>query len=289
MALQGLKAMVRDSDVALVGRARTLLGNADPAVRSVAADIIARRPDVADIDPLLVAYRRAGTDQISDARLSAVGALAGIAASGPAGQLAVTNRFFSAVSRPDDYLVWRMAAASFPDALQQWGSAPSIATGRTDADYRDIARRYLYPALHGVANPTVTIETDRGSIVIELLPAEAPLTVAAFLALVDRRYFDGTHWHRVVPNFVIQDGDPRDDGWGGPGFVLRDEINPVRYQKGTVGMALSGADTGGSQYFITLGGEPRLDGTYPVFGRVTSDMQVLDAVSQGDRIRSVHR
>jgi cyclophilin family peptidyl-prolyl cis-trans isomerase len=182
-----------------------------------------------------------------------------------------------------------MAAASFPDALKQWGSAPSIATGRTDADYRDTARRYLYPALHGTDNPTITIDTDRGSIVIELLPAEAPLTVAAFLALVDRRYFDGTHWHRVVPNFVIQDGDPRDDGWGGPGFVLRDEINAIRYQKGTVGMALSGADTGGSQYFITLGAEPRLDGTYPVFGRVTSDMQILDAVAQGDRIRSVHR
>jgi cyclophilin family peptidyl-prolyl cis-trans isomerase len=124
---------------------------------------------------------------------------------------------------------------------------------------------------------------------VELLPADAPLTVAAFLALVDRRYFDGDHWHRVVPDFVIQDGDPRDDGWGGPGFALRDEISPRRYQKGSVGLALSGPDTGGSQYFITLEQEPRLDGTYPIFGRVTSDLSVLDNVTQGDRIRSVHR
>jgi cyclophilin family peptidyl-prolyl cis-trans isomerase len=182
-----------------------------------------------------------------------------------------------------------MAAANYPGALPAWPQAPPIATGRTDADYRDAARRYLYPSLHGGANPTVTIETDRGAITIELLPADAPLTVAAFLALVDRRYFDGDHWHRVVPNFVIQDGDPRDDGWGGPGFSLRDEISPRHYQKGSVGLALSGPDTGGSQYFITLGPEPRLEGTYPIFGRVTSDLSVLDNVTQGDRIRSVHR
>ena len=93
----------------------------------------------------------------------------------------------------------------------------------------------------------------------------------------------------MVPNFVIQSGDPRDDGWGGPGFALRDELSPVRYQRGSVGLALSGPDTGGSQYFITIGPEPRLDGTYPIFGRVTSDLSVLDAVTQGDRIRSVHR
>ena len=114
----------------------------------------------------------------------------------------------------------------------------------------------------------------------------------AFLTLVDRRYFDGTRWHRVVPNFVVQDGDPRGDGWGGPGagFVLRDEINPVRYETGTVGMALSGPDTGGSQYFITHSAQPHLDGTYTVFGRVAGGgSTVLDAIGQGDRIRSIHR
>jgi cyclophilin family peptidyl-prolyl cis-trans isomerase len=93
----------------------------------------------------------------------------------------------------------------------------------------------------------------------------------------------------VVPNFVIQDGDPRGDGWGGPGFVLRDELNPTRYEAGTMGMALSGPDTGGSQFFITYSAEPRLDGAYTVFGRVVGGMAVLAGIAQGDRIRSIHR
>src|SRR5438876_538861 len=137
--------------------------------------------------------------------------------------------------------------------------------------------------------PQVTIESDRGNVVVELLPLEAPLTVAAFLALVDRRYFDGSRWHRVVPNFVVQGGDPRGDGWGGPGFVLRDEVNPTRYEVGTMGMALSGPDTGGSQFFITHAPQPHLDGTYTVFGRVIAGFDVLAAIAQGDRIRSIHR
>jgi cyclophilin family peptidyl-prolyl cis-trans isomerase len=157
------------------------------------------------------------------------------------------------------------------------------------ADYRAVARRYLLPARRGGPGPRVTIETERGPVVVELLPAEAPLTVAAFLSLVDRRYFDGSTWHRVVPNFVVQDGDPRGDGWGGPGFALRDEVNPVRYETGTVGMALSGPDTGGSQFFITHSPQPHLDGTYTVFGRVVSGLGALDAIGQGERIRSIHR
>jgi cyclophilin family peptidyl-prolyl cis-trans isomerase len=176
-----------------------------------------------------------------------------------------------------------------PDAAAQWGPAAPVATGKSDADYRDVARRYLAPVLAGQARPKVTLDTDRGSLTIELFADQAPLTVAAFLALVDRRYFDGSRWHRAVPNFVVQDGDPRGDGWGGPGFVLRDELNPTRYTSGTVGMALSGPDTGGSQFFITHTAEPRLDGTYTVFGRVMGGEAVLAAIAQGDRIRSVHR
>jgi cyclophilin family peptidyl-prolyl cis-trans isomerase len=117
----------------------------------------------------------------------------------------------------------------------------------------------------------------------------AALTVAAFLSLVDRRYFDGSTWHRVVSNFVVQDGDPRGDGWGGPAFMLRDEINPVRYEAGTVGMALSGPDTGGSQVFIMHSPQPHLDGPYTVFGRVVGGRDVLDRISQGEHNRSVHR
>ena len=289
-ALQGLQRVVPDSDAALRARARELLAHADPAVRSVAADLLARHPDPADVDRLAQAYARAAGDPFDDAALSAVSALAAIARASAAGRLAVATRFLGSVRRPDDYLVRRLAVAdTFSDAAAAWGPDVPIATGRSDADYRDIARRYLVPALTGQPNPQVTIETDRGRLTLELLPAEAPITVAAFLGLVDRRYFDGGRWHRVVPNFVIQDGDPRGDGWGGPGFVLRDEVNPVRYQAGTMGMALSGPDTGGSQFFITHSPQPHLDGIYPVFGRMTADQRTLPLVAIGDRIRSIHR
>src|SRR6267378_6638852 len=275
-------------DSALRGRSRSLLAHADPAVRSVAADILGRHPDVDDVDALVVAYRRADGDPFNDARLSAVAALGAIAASSSTGRLRVATKFVSVVPRPDDYLVRRLAADTLPDARDAWGSATPIATGRTPADYRDVARRWLAPALAGT-NPHVFLETDRGTLDIEVLPAEAPMTAAAFLVLVERRFFDGMRWHRVVPNFVVQDGDPRGDGWGGPGFVLRDEINPVRYETGTVGIALSGPDTGGSQYFITHSAQPHLDGTYTIFGRVAAGIPILDAIGQGDRIRSIHR
>ena len=293
-ALQALQRTVPATDSALLARARTLITHADPAVRSVAADLLARHPNSDDVDVLVAAYLRADADPFNDARLSAVSALGAIAAASPTGRLRVATKFISVVpppARPDDYLVRRLAADTLPDTRDVWGSVTPIATGRTLADYRDVARRWLAPALAGT-NPRIFLETDRGTLEIELLPAEAPLTVAAFLTLVDRRYFDGTRWHRVVPNFVVQDGDPRGDGWGGPGagFVLRDEINPVRYETGTVGMALSGPDTGGSQYFITHSAQPHLDGTYTVFGRVAGGgSPVLDAIGQGDRIRSIHR
>ena len=291
-ALQGLARIVSDSgDAALVGRARTLLGHEDPAVRSVAADLLGRHPDPEDVELLVQAYRRAENDPFNDARLSAVAALGAIARASPTGALRVATRFLGAVPRPDDYLVRRLAADTLPDSRDAWGPALPIATGRTPAEYREMARRWLAPALTGQPNPRVTVETDRGTLEIELLPVEAPLTVAAFLGLVERRFFDGTRWHRVVPNFVVQDGDPRGDGWGGPGrgFVLRDEINPVRYEVGTLGMALSGPDTGGSQYFITHSAQPHLDGIYTVFGRVISGGGVLEAIAMGDRIRSIHR
>ena len=288
-ALQALGRVVAESDTSLGPRARGLLGHPDAAVRSVAADLLARHPTAADVDTLAAAYERAAADTFDDARLSAVAALAAIAGTGPEGRAAVATRFAARAARPDDYQVRRLAAEKLPDAAARWGPAAPIATGRSLDDYRAIVRRYLVPVSRGEPSPRVTIETDRGAMVVELFPGEAPLTVAAFLALVDRRYFDGSRMYRVVPNFVVQDGDPRGDGWGGPGFALRDELNPVRYETGTVGMALSGPDTGGSQFFITHSPQPHLDGTYTVFGRVVSGLATLGSVAQGERIRSIHR
>jgi cyclophilin family peptidyl-prolyl cis-trans isomerase/HEAT repeat protein len=291
-ALQMLQRIVPADDSALVSRARGLLSHPDPAVRSVAADLVARHPSIDDVDLLVAAYKRAEGDPFNDARLSAISALGAIAGTSSAGRVRVAAQFVSAIPRPDDYLVRRLAADTLPDTRDAWGPVLPIATGRTPADYREIARRWLVPALEaGRTNPHVFLETDRGRLDVELLPAEAPVTVAVFLGLVERRFFDGLRWHRVVPNFVVQDGDPRGDGWGGPGpaFVLRDEVNPIRYETGSVGMALSGPNTGSSQYFITHSAQPHLDGIYTIFGRVVGGVDVLNAIGQGDRIRSIHR
>jgi cyclophilin family peptidyl-prolyl cis-trans isomerase len=108
--------------------------------------------------------------------------------------------------------------------------------------------------------------------------------VENLLRLAEHGYFDGQEWPRMVPNFVLQGGDPRGDTSGGPGYAIRDEINRERYLRGTLGMALSGPDTGGSQFFIAHSPQPHLDGTYTVFGRVVAGMDVVDRLLVGDRI-----
>lgn len=136
-------------------------------------------------------------------------------------------------------------------------------------------------------HPSATIETDRGSIEIDFLSDDAPLTVVNFLKLAERGYFDGIRFHRVVPNFVIQSGDPTGTGWGGPGYAIRSELNDLTFDRGMVGMASSGKDTEGSQWFITHSPQPHLDGRYTIFAKVISGMEVVDSIQISDRIRSV--
>jgi cyclophilin family peptidyl-prolyl cis-trans isomerase/HEAT repeat protein len=131
------------------------------------------------------------------------------------------------------------------------------------------------------------IKTSRGTFVVALESNEAPITVASFAYLADAGFYDGRFVHRMVPDFVVQDGCPRGDGWGGPGYAIPDEVNRLHYDDGTVGMALSGPDTGGSQWFVTLSPQPHLDGTYTIFGHVTQGMQVVRALRRGDEIESI--
>jgi cyclophilin family peptidyl-prolyl cis-trans isomerase len=135
----------------------------------------------------------------------------------------------------------------------------------------------------------VEVEAESGRFVIELRPDWAPTTVARFLGLVDDGFYDGLTFHRVVPAFVVQGGDPRGDGYGGPGWSQRCEDNRVPYERGTVGMALAGRDTGGSQFFITLAPQPHLDGRYTAFGRVVEGMEVVERVLRGEVMRRVRR
>jgi cyclophilin family peptidyl-prolyl cis-trans isomerase len=131
---------------------------------------------------------------------------------------------------------------------------------------------------------SASISTSRGVFRVKLAGAEAPMTVMNFVTLARKGYFDGAPIHRVVPNFVVQDGDPTGTGNGGPGYEIRDEINMVPYDVGAVGMALAGADTGGSQWFTTQSPQPHLDGGYTVFGQVTQGMDVVYRIEQDDRI-----
>jgi cyclophilin family peptidyl-prolyl cis-trans isomerase len=122
----------------------------------------------------------------------------------------------------------------------------------------------------------------RGPVVIRPDPDAAQVTVAQLSRLAGSNYFRGLTFHRVVPDFVVQGGDPRGDGEGGPGFTLRCEVSPRSYVRGTVGMALAGKDTGGSQVFVTLSPQPHLDGRYTIIGTVVSGMEALDGLAEGD-------
>ncbi len=289
-ALAALQRVVPAGDAALRSRARSALANPDVMVRAAAIDLLGREHDLALLPDLVGAYRAAARDPMADARLAAVQALADLAAISAEARQRVERDFLAAVGPSPDYLVRRAVAERFGADVRQryWGPDGPIATGRSPQDYQSLISRYVLPPA-GTPAPTATIETERGTIVVTLFGADAPITVDNFLRLADRHYFDNTRWHRVVPNFVIQGGDPRGDGNGGPGYAIRDEINPWRYDRGTLGMALSGPDTGGSQFFLTHSPQPHLDGRYTVFGRLTSGADVLDRIVQGDRIRRVTR
>ena len=257
------------------------LGARDVIQRANALVGLAQLADPSTLPLLLDAYDRARTDSINDAALAAVNAL-GVLAKKDA---SAANSFFARFQRSPDYQVRQLAAASFGDsvAARAWGPALPV-EGKQPAEYARLVSTYVTPGERGAARPRARIVTDRGTIEVELFGAEAPGTVENFLALARRGYFNGQEWPRVVPNFVIQGGDPRGDTSGGPGYAIRDEINRHLYGTGTLGMALSGPDTGGSQWFITHSPQPHLDGTYTVFGQAVSGMEVVNRIVPGDRI-----
>ena len=166
--------------------------------------------------------------------------------------------------------------------LRRSGAAPeepARAEALDPAEYRAM--------LQAPFSPVAWIETARGEIEIELFIGDAPRTVSNFMRLAREGFYDGLRFHRVVPNFVLQAGDPRGDSSGGPGYTIRCEIGEGFYMRGSVGMALDGKDTGGSQFFITLLPQPHLNGRYTLFGHVRNGFAVLDQIEPGDRIRRI--
>jgi peptidyl-prolyl cis-trans isomerase B (cyclophilin B) len=129
-----------------------------------------------------------------------------------------------------------------------------------------------------------TLHTSEGMIELELAPDEAPKTVENFTRLAGEGFYDGLTFHRVIPDFMVQGGDPKGDGTGGPGYAFDDESNELRVERGAIAMANAGPNTNGSQFFIvTADACPWLDGKHTVFGRVTEGQDVVDRISNVDR------
>ena len=249
----------------------------DAVVRGAAAAAVAELKPAGAVEALQAAVVLAERDALYVARAGALSALAtfGAQAALPALQKALADK---------DWAMRLRATQLLRDLAPTRDEAAAIRPAPTRLG-RDV---YASSAVIAPAVSThVYIDTDKGTIQIELAVLDAPLTVRTFTDLAQSGYFNGVAIHRVVPNFVVQDGDPRGDGEGGPGYTIRDEINQRPYLRGTVGMALDWADTGGSQFFITHSPQPHLDARYTVFGQVVSGMDVVDALARGDVIRGV--
>jgi len=127
----------------------------------------------------------------------------------------------------------------------------------------------------------VTLHTSMGDVTIELFDAKMPITTENFRKLVEKKFYDGTIFHRVISGFMIQGGDPEGTGYGGPGYSIKDELpTDNRNARGTISMANSGPNTGGSQFFINVADNNRLDPKHPAFGKVVSGMDVVDQISK---------
>jgi peptidyl-prolyl cis-trans isomerase B (cyclophilin B) len=153
---------------------------------------------------------------------------------------------------------------------KQWNSPPAMQI--------DPKKRYR-----------ATIETDRGTIELELYPEHAPKTVNNFAFLAGEGFYDGVTFHRVIDNFMIQGGDPTGTGRGGPGYRFEDEFrgNPLKHERGVISMANAGPNTNGSQFFITHSPQPHLNGRHTVFGKVVEGQDVVDTIRQGDQMIKV--
>jgi cyclophilin family peptidyl-prolyl cis-trans isomerase/HEAT repeat protein len=258
------------------------LRDPDFYVRATVIGALADRPSTADLAAVLASYNQASRDSANDARLAAIQYVGTLWKRDSSSLNATWQAQLARTPVPADPLE-RAAGKAIP-VWSRWGRVAP--TPRPIGWYEGVVRGIVMPAYVG-KTVNATINTVRGPIRLELFGTDAPITVWNFLNLARSGYYRNTRFHRVVPNFVAQDGDPRDDGNGGPGYAIRDEMNRRRYERGAVGMALSGPDTGGSQYFITHSPQPHLDGHYTVFGRVIRGYDVLDKLVQGDLITSV--
>ncbi|MGQ9495143.1 MAG: HEAT repeat domain-containing protein [Thermoanaerobaculaceae bacterium] len=247
-----------------------LLKDADGAVRAQACeslDALGATPDEKTLADLLDAAK----DQGGDAAITLVRLL------GKAPSLA--PEAVSALEKARLSPEFAVALAAWKELFRHGRirAFPGEKPMRPLSFYQEVARFASQPRY-------LEVVTLRGTFTVALDVTAAPLSAFALSQLAEKGFFDKLTFHRVVSNFVVQGGDPRGDGWGGPGFFLRDELSLAPFQPGAVGLALAGPDTGGSQFFVTLTTQPHLEGFYPRIGRVVSGMEVVERLQVGDTI-----
>jgi cyclophilin family peptidyl-prolyl cis-trans isomerase/HEAT repeat protein len=253
----------------------------DVAVRATAASLLAEQADGGEAakEALREAFKAAGSDKANDARLAILEASDKL-------KQPLSIQALSDPTRDGDYIVRKRAFELLRQSSDE-ALAVKLQVGKVDTPHDKAYWRRMSQLAALRSNPIAIIRTRKGDIRIELFASDAPMTVDNFIKLSKSKFYDGLSFMRVVPNFVIQGGDPRDDMEGGPGYQIRCEINLRPYTTGAVGMALSGKDTGGSQFFITHSPQPHLDGGYTVFGQVVQGMEVVNRIARGDRIDKV--
>jgi len=264
---------------------RTALGDPDFAVAATAAEQLGRIPSPAAVEAVcrLLAHLPNDREGADDIRLGAYAGLGAAAAAGLPDSLraAVVQAFERGFDLPDLRVRLRARTAAVESGLLPSALIPGEASLRATAPAAP--RAPAQPPLTGPFKaPRLRCVTPRGEFIIALDGRRAPNTAAALVHLARAGFYRDQEFHRVVPDFVIQGGDPRGDGWGGPGFTLRSERNRTPFERGTVGIADSGLDTGGSQFFVCLSPQPHLTGRYTAVGRVVRGMHVVDASEPGD-------
>ncbi|MGE0862880.1 MAG: HEAT repeat domain-containing protein [Vicinamibacterales bacterium] len=271
-----IAALAKAGVVSAVPELLARLKAEDPVVRAAAARALATLKAPGATAPLTEALALSQRDGLYVARTAALDALTALdaAAARPLLAAALNDRDWAVRLRAAEHL------RTLDPAADVSGMRPAPPPSVPELAAVDT---FVSPEF----SPSAYIDTSKGTIQLELAVLDAPRTVANFIALARKNYFRGVQLHRVVPDFVVQDGDPRGDGEGGPGYTIRDEINQRPYLRGTVGMALDWADTGGSQFFITHSPQPHLDGRYTVFGQVVSGMDVVDRLQQWDTIERI--
>ncbi len=259
-----------------------------PAAQS--ADLLGAHPSDRNLEALIAAWDTAEGWTAPDIRMGVLGAFAAFfpedGTFAPADSLAAQARrvLEEGFDSPDVRQRLRARTVALASGLVPATAVPG------EASLKATVPAHVRHADQGTVAlpfdaPEVRCVTDRGTFTIRLDGRRAPNTCATFLELIRRGFFDGLAFHRVVPDFVIQGGDPDGTGWGGPGFTIRSEWSDAPYERGTVGIAHSGKDTGGSQFFVAHSAQPHLDGRYTVFGKVVDGMEIVDLVQPDDTFR----